>query len=98
MQVTKVDRHGFGVPKKQCAACAEVKQEGQYDGANQVNVREWVESDPAHEVGRAIAKKLRGIAMRSLVQCDGKDHRNGINRNSLNEIRSVHGVILSKSK
>jgi hypothetical protein len=36
--------------------------------------------------------------MRSLVQCDGKDHRDGINRNSLNEIRSVHGVILSKSK
>ena len=61
-------------------------------------MREWVESDPAHHVGRAIAKKLRGIAMRGLVQGDGKDHRNGINRNCLNEIRGVHSVILSKSK
>ena len=63
-----------------------------------MNVRERVERDATHHVGCAIAKILGCIAVRGLVQCDGKDHRNGIDRDGLDEVRGVHSLIVSKSK
>ena len=97
-QIAKIDGHRFGITKQERTAGAEVKQKRQQNGAYPMDVRKRVERDAAHHGGCAIAKVFGGIAMCGLMQGDGKDHRNGIDRNGLNEVRSVHSVIVSKSK
>ena len=96
-QIAKVDRHGLGVAKQQGAAGAEVKQQGQQDGADPMDVRKGIERDASHHVSRAVAKVFGGIAVRSLMQGDRKDHGQGIDRNGLDEVRGVHRAIVSKS-
>ena len=61
-----------------------------------MDVREGVERDASHHGSRAITKVFGGITVRSLMQRDGKDHGNGIDRNGLNEVRGVHRAIVSK--
>ena len=58
-----------------------------------MNVRKRIERHPAHHVSCAVAKIFGSIAMRSLMQRDGKNHRNGIDRNGLNEVRGVHSAL-----
>ena len=58
-----------------------------------MNVGKRVERDPAHHVRRAVAKILGCIAMRCLMQRDGKNHRNGIDRNGLDEVSGVNSAL-----
>ena len=92
-QIAKINGNGLGKTKEQRTVGAEVKQQGQEDGAHEVNVRKRIERHPSHHVGRAVAKIFGGIAVRSLMQRDRKNHGNGIDRNGLDEVSGVHSAL-----
>ena len=60
-----------------------------------VNVLERVERDAPHHVRGVVAKVARRVAMGRLVHGDGKQHRQGVDQNGLDEIGGVHAGIVS---
>jgi hypothetical protein len=58
-----------------------------------MNMGKRIERNSAHHVSRAVAKIFSSIAMRSLMQRDGKNHWNGIDRNDLDEVSGVHSAL-----
>ena len=61
-------------------------------GAHKVDVRPGVERHAPQHGRSGVAELARHKAMGGLVQGDGKDHRQRVNGNGLDERGDVHGV------
>ena len=59
---------------------------------------ERIERDAPKHVGGVIAEVTRGITVGGLMHGDGKQHWQRINRNGLNQVGNIHGVIVSERK
>src|SRR5690606_22986586 len=61
------------------------------DGAHRVDVLDGIERDAPHHVCRVVAKMTCRIAMGRLMHGDGKQHRNGVDGDGLDDLCEVHG-------
>jgi hypothetical protein len=72
--VVEHDRHRLGEAEHELSGSQEVQQQRHRHGADRIDMADRVQADAPEQPGGVVAEILGHIAMRGLVQRDGKQH------------------------